>query len=274
LTIDPKEHPEIASADRGAINYIYATAECERLYAIKEIVEGSVPFLYHPPTQQQTTTNLPTQPPVTQFQTFTPPQSPTDKIPVPNVIGMTFDDAQKTLEDLGFNTTWINGNSNLELGKIYSQAPVAGTLSVPHRTTVVIYRTTEVVSIPLECAQLNLTPEECANAGTHEYSSSTKITYSDTPTRCGDESNSTYSLTFLFSAENSLQMIYSNEFIVNLKRVDRNSYTGSGITNDGIGKFTYALTFNQNGFINEETMIHIKENRHDCTWVNNNIITK
>jgi beta-lactam-binding protein with PASTA domain len=82
---------------------------------------------------------------------------------------MTFEDAQKTLEDLGFNTTWIVGRSNLELGKVYSQAPVAGTHYVPHRTTVVLYRTTEVVTTPPECAKLNLTPEECSNYGTHDY---------------------------------------------------------------------------------------------------------
>jgi len=68
---------------------------------------------------------------------------PAGPIQVPDVVGLPFDEAVAKLEDLGFRTTWIDGSSALELGTVYDQRPAVGGYQVPHRTTVLLYRTTE-----------------------------------------------------------------------------------------------------------------------------------
>jgi hypothetical protein len=167
---------------------------------------------------------------------------------------MDFDAAQKTLEDLGFNTTWIDGKSSLELGKIYSQAPAAGTLSVPHRTTVVVYRTTEVVAAIPTCADLNLTPEEMANCDTHEYQEKSCVAelVSGDPGvnqfSCSPPSNREQNFFWLFAG---LKKDY--------KKTGTNTYTTDWSTKTDsqgwIWKSQITIVFNSNGY--EMTVLHV-----------------
>lgn len=68
---------------------------------------------------------------------------PVEEVEVPDVIGMSFEDARAVLEALGFQTILEDGSSEFELGQVFRQEPEAGTDYVPYRTTVVLYRTVE-----------------------------------------------------------------------------------------------------------------------------------
>ncbi len=108
---------------------------------------------------------------VTSFELWTPPapaaETPLDAIeslftitptstpildgaaPVPSVTGMPLNVALKTLQDAGYGTTWLDGPSDLAPGLVYRQLPAAGSITVPRRTTIVLYRSTEqVVNTP------------------------------------------------------------------------------------------------------------------------------
>lgn len=268
LTLDPQEIPEIIEG----WNDVFATAECDpmRNRAIREYVEGYAEFQYYSKTQSSASAaEAPIESPVAS-QPIATPQSPTDKITVPNVVGMTFEDAQKTFEDLGFNTTWVDGKSSLALGKIYSQAPVAGTLSIPHRTTVVLYRTIEVVTIPPECAQFNLTPEECTNMGQHLYR--TTCTLTETGTRnCGcDNSYSGGEINISFSGGNTLLYGEDNSFT----KTNINTYVSQSTEscNNITCQDTSTLTFNENGYKYE--LIDVAGSYGSCTWVFDYTIVK
>ena len=98
---------------------------------------------------------------------------PLGAIQLPNFVGKPFDEAVAWLKQNGFKHMWVDGKSIYDVGMVYAQQPAAGKYKVPHRTTVVLYRTTEKVIDP--CFGLNLTPEECINLGTHEYHVTTVV---------------------------------------------------------------------------------------------------
>jgi len=231
----PEKNRSVASPFR-----IAAILQCKpkitRGYTFITTIEGYDSIYIYPATAEQPAPPQPIQPPVAQSQPITPPQSPTDKIPVPNVVGMTFEDAEKTLEDLGFNTTWIDGRSNLELGKIYSQAPNAGMLSVPHRTTVVIYRTIETVAVQSEygCDNPSLSKAELANCGSQTYTITVESFIHD----CNDSFTSSpgpKGHTFKFPLENQ-------------EKIDTNTYGDGYQSNVG---YSRVFTFNEKGFVIE-----------------------
>lgn len=56
---------------------------------------------------------------------------------------MPFENAFKLIQSLGFNYIWVNGKSGYELGMVYEQAPAAGMYYVPHRTSVLLRRSSE-----------------------------------------------------------------------------------------------------------------------------------
>lgn len=73
---------------------------------------------------------------------------PENSVQIPDVVGLPFHDAKEMLVSLGFNVSWIDGNSHLDLGMIYQQVPESGQYFVPERTTAIIFRT--IKKDPLE----------------------------------------------------------------------------------------------------------------------------
>ena len=119
-------------------NWVFASAICP---GGKDNAEsrskGYVEFKLPP---KDKTTDEPA--PVVEFT-----QPPEGAVAVPDVVGLSLDEATKKLEELGFRTTWVNGKSSMELGQIYQQKPAAGEYFVPHRTTVVLFKTIEKNSV-------------------------------------------------------------------------------------------------------------------------------
>ncbi|MFZ5858406.1 MAG: PASTA domain-containing protein [Chloroflexota bacterium] len=154
---------------REGWNWVFVNAKCDPWFLEVSVEStGYAEFEYAPITQNSTDTAI--EIPVANPETIQPPKTPTEYVLLPNVASLPFDTAKEVLERIGYKVIWIDGKSNLEVGQMYSQAPKAGSITLPHRTTVVIYRTIEKTDVPPECAQFNLTPEECANSGSHEYS--------------------------------------------------------------------------------------------------------
>lgn len=104
-------------------------------------------------------------------------------IALPDVRGLFLEDATAELKDLGFRTTWVDGKSTSEVGKIYDQEPKSGSYQFPYRTTVILYRSMENTNEAEQpqaqpqpaaqdeygCNKPSLTPEEKANCGEHIY---------------------------------------------------------------------------------------------------------
>jgi hypothetical protein len=67
---------------------------------------------------------------------------------LPDFIGQPMDEVIGWLKDKGFGYTWIDGSSAYELGVVYDQNPRGEKNYVPHRTTVVLYRTQFQKSCP------------------------------------------------------------------------------------------------------------------------------
>jgi len=66
-----------------------------------------------------------------------------EKLELPDVTGMTAENAGQLLESLGFEVEILDGSSDYEPGIIYKQKPEAGEFSDPTITVVKIYRTTD-----------------------------------------------------------------------------------------------------------------------------------
>lgn len=78
---------------------------------------------------------------------------PDGAIKLPDFVGKTMEDAITWLTENGFRYNWVDGSSTYEVGQIYNQKPGGGKFYVPHRTTVVIYRTIyqeEKIEYPLD----------------------------------------------------------------------------------------------------------------------------
>lgn len=75
-----------------------------------------------------------------------------DAIPVgavllPDFTGQPTDDAIDWLTENDFGYTWMDGASMQDLGMTYDQAPAGDAYYLPHRTIVILYRTTEKVDV-------------------------------------------------------------------------------------------------------------------------------
>lgn len=153
---------------REGWNWVFVNAKCDPWFLEVSVESaGYAEFEYVPITQNPTDAAI--EIPVVSPEIIQPPKTPTEYVLLPNVVSLPFDTAKEFLERIGYKVIWIDGKSNLEVGQVYSQAPKAGSVTVPHRTTVVLYRTTEKVEQLSECTQLNLTPEELANCGWFTY---------------------------------------------------------------------------------------------------------
>jgi hypothetical protein len=137
---------DATSGLREGWNWVFANAECDPWYQELAVESrGYAEFEYTPVAANASInpTRIPTRPPVVKQPTAQAPKTPTEYVLLPDVVGLPFDHAQNFLANIGYKVIWIDGTSSFEIGQIYSQAPRAVTLTVPHRTTVVLFRTTE-----------------------------------------------------------------------------------------------------------------------------------
>jgi hypothetical protein len=201
-----------------------------------------------------------------------PTQPPEGAVAVPDVTGLSLDEAIARLEEFGFRTTWIDGKSPMELGQIYQQKPAAGEYFIPHRTTVVVYRNSGKQN---NCSDLTLTVEECSNNSKNRFLGSLK---NDSCSRWTDPSNN-----FEFEVEieffnNKMEIMNGSigpVFITfldqngNIKKqleypriwnkVKTNTYEFRAIYNDDYLKgaeVSYIVVFNKEGytFISKDTI--------------------
>jgi hypothetical protein len=101
---------------------------------------------------------------------------------------------------------------------------------------------TETDTRPPECAALDLTPEECANQGTHSYAFKTEFACTSV-TRPDTEK---FSITFSATAM-ELEMIEPGTWSHQYEKVSRNTYVWSYAGVEGVPA-QVTLEFTRNGF--------------------------
>jgi len=244
-------------------NWVFAKAECDPWWG-KIVVEsnGYAEFKYTPAIVEQPSSTQPTESPLaTEPTASTEEPIPTGAILLPNFVGQDIDNAIDWLESNGFKYTWIDGSSTYDLGIVYNQAPTGGQYKISHRTVVVLYRTVEKITDP--CATLNLTSEESANCGQHEYTISC-IVISGNECYCGDLQQQIIIHTF---SENSL--IISRNNIHNATKNSPNNYFYTSKT-DHDTPIQNTIIFTDNGFIRNS----VWANENSCEFGEEGIIIK
>lgn len=242
-----------SSGIKNGWNWIFAKADCrpeqnglpafgpstgyvEFKYVAPSTATAVVALPIATATQQpQITTRLPA------TSTVVPVPIPAGAIKLPDFVGQPMDSAVEWLKQNKFGYIWVDGSSTYELGIIYRQAPAPGSWYVPHRTSVVLYRTVETITDP--CLASWLTPEERANCGVHQYLETVTTTshcdifpvYSNRP--------STREITFtetdvLFVSYGPAIKISPNYYV----------YDGS-IPKSKIPRHIYAITFSSDGIV-------------------------
>ena len=230
---------------------VYAETHCDKWGGLDVASTGSAHFLVISAVEVPEETAAVEKSPAPTLGIETSPPAvtiPTGAVQIPDTTGQYLGDAVDTLEALGFGVTWIDGKSQLEIGQIYDQAPAAGLFYVPHRTTVVLYRTMEKEENPENelCSELGLTPEECANAGTHMYFESCEAFLEDCMC-CSESNGQTVQSSFNFSAD-AVEYIYWTGNASTYQKIGINKYQNVDPVNQ---TFVSTLTFNSTGFINE-----------------------
>jgi hypothetical protein len=119
---------------------------------------------------------------------------------------------------------------------------------------------------PPECSQFDLTPEECINAGIHQYTTSEEILYDQTGQTCRT-SNDDITVSFMFLTNDSF--LYANSFGIETEftRKDQNVYEGERIQLDGEYKWKNTITFTEDGFLEEANSYEVRNNQQLCTFM-------
>jgi len=253
-------------------NWVFAKAECDPWWG-KIVVEsnGYTEFKYTPQVVEQpisTSTPQSTESPVaTIIPAPTETLIPTGAVLLPDFVGQPIDNAINWLESNGFKYTWIDGSSAYDLGAVYKQAPAGGQYKVPHRTVVVLYRTTETIQASKECIQFNLTPEECENSGSHSYTYSEEVIFQGATNTCTPNDGSV-ELDIIFSSEQAVSVINNSNLgwlpQNLLQRTEKNSYVSK--RQDFNANITSTVTFTKEGFLLVVEIHHIDDNYHACTF--------
>ncbi len=126
--------------------------------------------------------------------------------------------------------------------------------------------TPTLFALPTPCVKWNLTPEECANAGTHEYSTKTQVAFYEAGYSCDiDDSNIVFSIEFLSEEA----FLLTDPFRTELKftRIDQNTFTGEEIKTENNYKGESTITFNVDGFIEDFDSYDLEKNELNCSWV-------
>lgn len=116
-------------------NWVYAKAQCDRWWDSMNVEsEGYAEFMVGPPS-----------PETEEIQQITEEPMPEGAVMLPDFAGSKLKDAEDWLEENGFGSTWVDGDSSsgYDPGIIYKQSPAGGQYKVPHRTIVVLYLTAE-----------------------------------------------------------------------------------------------------------------------------------
>lgn len=228
--------------------HITAKAQCDKWFGTMPVPsEGRIYFRLTQPTVVQPANPQPTEPPVVEQPTETP--IPAEAVLLPDFVGQPIEDAIAWLEENGFKYTWIDGSSTYGLGTVFRQAPVGGQYKVPHRTVVVLYRTTEKIEDVYGCSNPILTPEEKANCGEHTYTVEGSMSGDKCYFKLEDGSHGNHyvkdsGLSFIFESNG---VIYSNESNIPIfyTRINENIFEYKE------GARFYTLKFTQKGFIAE-----------------------
>ena len=126
---------------------------------------------------------------------------------------------------------------------------------------------------PIDCNQLKLTPEECVNAGIHEYSASTQILFDHDGKSCEpDNTNVIVSINFL--NHDSFQYNVDKGAALGFSRKEDNRFEGALVQPDGEFEWKHTIIFNDQGFIWESDSYYIKENLHLCQYSTELIILR
>ena len=202
------------------------------------------------------------QPPSTAQPAPAVPQEiiPPGAIQLPDFVGTPFDEAVDWLKQNGFKHMWVDGKSSYDVGVVYGQQPAAGKYKVPHRTTVMLYRTVEKVIDP--CSGLDLTSEECINLGEHEYHVTTVVSISS-----GADPSKYCRMPW--DEYRNLQISFSNGAVV-FDGLWWMTLNGQPFTKTGVNTFViedppwiFKLVFTSSGFTIEEMT---KGLPNSCVW--------
>lgn len=162
VKINPEQDSSLGFNEK--VNWLQAKAKCTSIVNPNRTSEaiGHSSFYLSPKQVQVQSTQ--TQPSETQIATAIPisveTPIPAGAVLLPDFVGQDIDTAIDWLTANGFKYTWIDGSSPYDLGTVYNQAPTGGQYKVPHRTVVVLYRTT-TVSVATGSYSLEIQEQEC-----------------------------------------------------------------------------------------------------------------
>jgi hypothetical protein len=117
-----------------------------------------------------------------------------------------------------------------------------------------------------DCAKYALTPEECANAGTHKYSTATQVLFDQSGNTClTNDDDVAVSITFMSRDT----FLYVNSFGVETEftRKDHNYYEGGYVQPEGQFEWKNTITFTSEGFTKQGDSFDLERNEHLCTFL-------
>lgn len=226
-------------------NWVFVKAQCNEPWLGGIVVQskGYAEFKYSMSSANQpiATPTVSSQPTIAPTVAAQQPIS-TGAFLIPDFTGKTFTEAANWLKANGFKYTWIDGSSSYDLGMVYKQAPVGGQYKVPHRTTVILYKTTDHIEDIYGCTTPGLTPEERANCGPHIFINiSCELLKNNGDCRCPTRGR-----------EEKVLYLHNQSL-----RIESNTYQWPYETEFDHGTFT--RTFSEKGFIEIQEGVH-------CTW--------
>lgn len=116
-----------------------------------------------------------------------------------------------------------------------------------------------------DCSKFTLTPEECANAGTHEYSTRTQVLFDQSGNTClTDKDNIGVSITFL--GRDTFFYINSFGTKAEFTQKHQNYYEGEYTQPDGKLAWKNTITFTREGLILQADSFDLTKNEHLCTF--------
>lgn len=117
-----------------------------------------------------------------------------------------------------------------------------------------------------ECSEFDLTPEECANAGSHQYTTSEEVLFDQTGQTCQTSSDDV-TVSFIFLTNDTF--LYANSYGIEAEftRKEKNVYTGERVQPDGDFMWKNTITFTEDGFFDEASSYEVRNNQQLCTFM-------